>query len=322
MNLTHYNEPCIILPRLLSSMGLLGGNVALMECPECTRQISDKAETCPQCGYPVSAYLEKLKAEKAKAAELQREAEEAEAEILRQQKIKDEWKAQALRKQLNSPGQPTDKDPLLHQDKLNIKLYVSVGIIILLLISVFSFKAHVKEREEADRALADSKKWFISAKTLLTNGSQLPAEDLYRIKDSLQSVTASMTEYAEAQNLLKDTAKRLEVAEKELAIRAERDRKQAEKERIAAEEAQFTKAGKRIHAKHPDWDADLCNTIGKGQIHIGMTAEQVRAAWGRPYKINRSVGSYGTHEQWVMYESGNTYVYFEDGNCTSMQGVN
>lgn len=25
----------------------------LIECPECKRSISDKARTCPQCGYPV-----------------------------------------------------------------------------------------------------------------------------------------------------------------------------------------------------------------------------------------------------------------------------
>lgn len=25
----------------------------LIECPECKRDISDKARTCPQCGYPI-----------------------------------------------------------------------------------------------------------------------------------------------------------------------------------------------------------------------------------------------------------------------------
>ena len=28
--------------------------MALIKCPECGREISDKAYSCPQCGYPIS----------------------------------------------------------------------------------------------------------------------------------------------------------------------------------------------------------------------------------------------------------------------------
>lgn len=27
--------------------------MALIKCPECGKEISDKAEVCPSCGYPV-----------------------------------------------------------------------------------------------------------------------------------------------------------------------------------------------------------------------------------------------------------------------------
>jgi len=51
-----------------------------------------------------------------------------------------------------------------------------------------------------------------------------------------------------------------------------------------------------------------------------MTVEQVRYAWGRPYKINTTTGSFGTHEQWVMSNNINSsYVYFENGLMTSLQ---
>ena len=30
--------------------------MALISCPECSREISDKAAYCPQCGYPISKY--------------------------------------------------------------------------------------------------------------------------------------------------------------------------------------------------------------------------------------------------------------------------
>lgn len=81
----------------------------------------------------------------------------------------------------------------------------------------------------------------------------------------------------------------------------------------------LTKAGKRVKAKHPNWDDDSCNSVGIGRIRVGMTKEQVRAAWGRPHKVNTTTTAYGTREQWVMSESGGSYVYFEDGICTAVQ---
>ena len=29
-------------------------NMALISCPECNKEISDKAQSCPHCGYPIS----------------------------------------------------------------------------------------------------------------------------------------------------------------------------------------------------------------------------------------------------------------------------
>ncbi len=34
--------------------------MALIKCPECSEEISDKAEACPYCGFPISNnYVEK-----------------------------------------------------------------------------------------------------------------------------------------------------------------------------------------------------------------------------------------------------------------------
>jgi hypothetical protein len=54
-------------------------------------------------------------------------------------------------------------------------------------------------------------------------------------------------------------------------------------------------------------------------VKIGMTAKTVRekTSWGEPNSINRSVGKWGVHEQWV-YEGGD-YLYFENGKLTSLQ---
>lgn len=34
--------------------------MALINCPECSKEISDKATSCPQCGYPISKPEEKV----------------------------------------------------------------------------------------------------------------------------------------------------------------------------------------------------------------------------------------------------------------------
>lgn len=61
-------------------------------------------------------------------------------------------------------------------------------------------------------------------------------------------------------------------------------------------------------------------TIGQkildGKIWLGMTSDMAKASWGLPEKNNRTVGSFGVHEQWVYSSS---YLYFEDGILTSWQ---
>jgi hypothetical protein len=69
-------------------------------------------------------------------------------------------------------------------------------------------------------------------------------------------------------------------------------------------------------AKHPELPITYKKAITAGKIMIGMTKEQVIASWGNPNKINKSVGSWGVHEQWV-YSS--QYLYFENGKLTSWQ---
>ena len=53
-----------------------------------------------------------------------------------------------------------------------------------------------------------------------------------------------------------------------------------------------------------------------GYYWIGMTDKMARISLGEPRSINRTVGSWGVHEQWVYYS---IYLYFEDGILTSYQ---
>ena len=68
--------------------------MALVKCPECGREkVSDSAETCPDCGYAVKAYYDKVKQEEeekrlAEEREKQRIAEEEERKRLQEEKEK------------------------------------------------------------------------------------------------------------------------------------------------------------------------------------------------------------------------------------------
>lgn len=56
--------------------------MALIKCPECGKEISDKASTCINCGYPISEYV----------AELKREEEQKRIEQLRKQQEEEKKK--------------------------------------------------------------------------------------------------------------------------------------------------------------------------------------------------------------------------------------
>jgi hypothetical protein len=58
------------------------------------------------------------------------------------------------------------------------------------------------------------------------------------------------------------------------------------------------------------------NKLKEGHYWIGMNREMATISLGSPKDMNRTVGSWGVHEQWV-YE--NRYLYFENGKLTSYQ---
>jgi len=58
------------------------------------------------------------------------------------------------------------------------------------------------------------------------------------------------------------------------------------------------------------------NKLKKGLYWTGMTREMATISLGSPNDKNRSVGSWGVHEQWVY---DNLYLYFENGKLTSYQ---
>lgn len=77
-----------------------------------------------------------------------------------------------------------------------------------------------------------------------------------------------------------------------------------------------TNKAKRKLALTKKYGSANANLILDGKVRIGMTKAMCRESWGVPYDINKSIGSWGTHEQWVY---GNSYLYFEENILTAIQ---
>lgn len=68
--------------------------MALINCPECNREVSDKAEVCPNCGFGVAKYIERQK----KILKIQEEAEKEAYLYVKQRKKEEKEKAEQKKK--------------------------------------------------------------------------------------------------------------------------------------------------------------------------------------------------------------------------------
>ncbi len=67
---------------------------------------------------------------------------------------------------------------------------------------------------------------------------------------------------------------------------------------------------------HPSWDDEAILTVACHKVRVGLTEDQLRASWGRPDEVNRTVVGASVDDQWVY---GSNYVYVEGGEVTSYQ---
>jgi hypothetical protein len=90
---------------------------------------------------------------------------------------------------------------------------------------------------------------------------------------------------------------------------------------VAKEEARANAARTKRNVarwQQAGWSQRAIKAVLAEKIYLGMTPEQVRASWGEPDDINRTLSTYGTKEQWV-YRDADAYVYFRDGRVTTIQ---
>lgn len=84
---------------------------------------------------------------------------------------------------------------------------------------------------------------------------------------------------------------------------------------VCYEDIKIAEEKKQVYLEK--YGKDVTKFILAGRVLIGMTKAMCIDSWGYPQDINETIGSYGTHEQWV-YGNG-TYLYFENGKLTTIQ---
>lgn len=100
-----------------------------------------------------------------------------------------------------------------------------------------------------------------------------------------------------------------------IKIKLEKEKKLEEETKYQARLKAYKEEQEKLIKKY---GKSTYEKLKAGKIWIGMTDEQCKISIGEPTKINRSVGSWGTHEQWI-YSKSDVYLYFENGKLTSWQ---
>lgn len=170
-------------------------------------------------------------------------------------------------------------------------------------------RAQAKEKEaleakkRAFEALPAQEHMSEARKAIAARNVPLAHKHLNRIPPTHQGFTETVTLLDNLRATLKTEAEaRAKVAEEQNKIRQAAERKRK------AEEEKQRKADER--RQRAEWR--------KEGVHIGMTAERVLlSSWGKPESINRTVYSFGVHEQWCY--PGYQYLYFEDGILVTIQ---
>lgn len=69
--------------------------MALINCPECNREVSDKAEMCPNCGFGVAKYIERQN----KILKIQEEVEKEAYYFVKKKKEAEKEKAERKKRE-------------------------------------------------------------------------------------------------------------------------------------------------------------------------------------------------------------------------------
>lgn len=101
-----------------------------------------------------------------------------------------------------------------------------------------------------------------------------------------------------------------------IVFRTEVETQVEEQYRLAKEETILKEQRIQLEILQEKYGKTNGERVFKNMIWLGMTREMIIDSWGKPNDINKTVGSWGVHEQWIYNTS---YLYIENGTLTSWQ---
>lgn len=168
----------------------------------------------------------------------------------------------------------------------------------------------------------DAKKLYVGKKFWKTGDGWAEITDITVSDDQLATArffykTASGAETVDIS--LSDTNLLSPMTHQFKAHFAETDPETERKSQKLAAEKELKKQIKAIRDKYKKfkWSKKIWNSIETGKVFIGMTKLQATLAWGEPESVNRTIGLWGEHEQWVYTHK--SYLYFENGILKTIQ---
>ena len=320
--------------------------MALTNCFECGKQISDKATVCPNCGVPIEKVLkEKVNPLETKTTENSKEiyTEESSSEPLSSlTSITIGWIFGILLS-LGFVGAltsgniatsffyligalfllPPVRKKVFQKTKLSIPFAYRIAIVIgtIFLATIALQRAESARADEATQNAKEKKmKEFLSQKNSLLKQVQRQVQDK-NYENALRVCNKYMDlsdkDLSPLCHKVKDeVSKKMQLAQK----KAQEEQKIVAIKEAARQEAELkvsmgSKAWK-LHKKHPSWSVEDCKNVANNRIWIGMTYDMIKAQRGLPNSANPS--NYGNGTQWQWCWRNYTPSCFYDHNDDSI----
>lgn len=302
--------------------------MALIECPNCGKKVSDKAEICPECKINLIEYRrEEAEKEKKQAEERQKELENQE-ECPECKKLVEKnvelcpFCGFPIREEKNK-----QKELMIEKQKRQKKYGIIGGGIVLIILFVIIISTYVKNNSVESKLIgqwscpnSDATWWYefnedsTGAFLGYTEGSSYPAVTFdYRWTYDKDSGRVTITNIET--NTEQNSFDIIEFSDNNTIIA----------DVWASGEKSLTKGYINIDSIANEYGTHNSEENAESEYYpigsepeIGMSETDVKlSSWGSPDEINKTTTGNGVHEQWVY--GGGRYIYLDDGVVTAIQ---
>lgn len=293
--------------------------MALIKCPICGKEISDKISICPHCNFDIGTYQKKMKEEKNEKEKIKKEEE------LRKKKENIKCPECGVLVYKSVESCPECGYPIQKEKKKKIKIFVLICVAVILLAIMLIASIIVKNNSVESKIVGmwscpnvdaiwnyefndDYSGRFVG----YTQDSDTPAYN-YNFTWSYDEESSEITITNIEKNKEGNSFKILNFEEKD-TIKAEflLDEKILTRGYFNYDEII------RSYGSYADSENQKKYWLSGNDPEIGMSELDVKmSSWGEPNEINRTETKYGVREQWV-YDDGR-YIYLDDGIVTSIQ---